>query len=279
MRVVAFIGPSGTGKSHRALIVAHDNGSEAIIDDGLLIKGTKILAGSSAKSEQNKVLAVKRAIFMDDAHRDAVKTALIKSNVRNLLIIGTSDRMVDKICATLALPPPAKYVRIQDVASKYEMNKAREMRIKEGKHIVPVPTIELKPHFTGVLIDLPHRLFGNKQKKRKQDEKSIVRPAFSFYGKLTVSDYVVIDIVKIIMQKQPSVDKITGIRVRRPSDANKGMTIYLELVLFYGAKIFDVVKIIQNKIKEKVEIMTAMPVREVNVSIRSLSVKTKGEKA
>ena len=81
------------------------------------------------------------------------------------------------------------------------------------------------------------------------------------------------------MQKQPSVDKITGIRVRRPSDANKGMTIYLELVLFYGAKIFDVVKIIQNKIKEKVEIMTAMPVREVNVSIRSLSVKTKGEKA
>lgn len=278
MRVVAFIGPSGTGKSHRALVVAHDNNSEAIIDDGLLIKGTKILAGSSAKSEQNKVLAVKRAIFMDNAHRDAVKTALIKSNVKNLLIIGTSDKMAEKICETLALPAPAKYVRIQDVATKYEMNKAREMRLKEGKHIVPVPTIELKPHFTGVLIDLPHRLFGHKQKKRKQDEKSIVRPTFSYYGKLTVSDYVVIDIVKIIMKKQLAVDKITDIRVRRPSDANKGMTIYLELVLFYGVNIFNVVKTIQNKIKEKVEIMTAMPVREVNVSVRSLSVKTRGGK-
>jgi len=279
MRVVAFVGPSGTGKSHRALTLAHDHHSEAIIDDGLLIKGTKILAGSSAKSEQNKVQAVKRAIFMDKAHRDSVKNALIKSNVENLLIIGTSDKMADKICENLSLPAPAEYVRIQDVATKHEMNKARETRLKEGKHIVPVPTIELKPHLSGVLIDLPHRLFSHKQKKRKQDEKSIVRPTFSYYGKLTVSDYVVIDIVKIIMQKQFDVDKITDIRVRRPSDANKGMTIYLELVLFYGVNIFNVVKIIQNKIKDKVEMMTAMPVREVNVSIRSLSVKTRGEKS
>lgn len=279
MRVVAFVGPSGTGKSYRALTVAHDYGSEAIIDDGLLIKGTKILAGSSAKSEQNKVQAVKRAIFMDKEHQNSVKMALRKSGVKNLLIIGTSDKMADKICERLELPAPSEYVRIQDVASKHEMTKAREVRIKEGKHIVPVPTIELKPHLTGVLIDLPHRLFGRKQKKRAQDEKSIVRPNFSYYGRLTVSDYVVIDIVKIIMQKQPAVDKISDIRVRRPSDANKGMTIYLELVLFYGSNIFNVVKVIQNKIKDKVEIMTAMPVREVNVSIRSLSVKTRGEKS
>ena len=70
MEVVAFVGPSGTGKSHRALAVAHDNKSEAIIDDGLLIKGTKILAGSSAKSEQNRIQAVKRAIFSDQEHVD-----------------------------------------------------------------------------------------------------------------------------------------------------------------------------------------------------------------
>ena len=70
MEVVAFVGPSGTGKSHRALSVAHDNKSEAIIDDGLLIKGTKILAGSSAKSEQNRIQAVKRAIFSDQEHVD-----------------------------------------------------------------------------------------------------------------------------------------------------------------------------------------------------------------
>ena len=39
MEVVAFVGPSGTGKSHRAIGVAHNNNCDAIIDDGLLIKG------------------------------------------------------------------------------------------------------------------------------------------------------------------------------------------------------------------------------------------------
>ena len=66
MEVVAFVGPSGTGKSHRAIGVAHNNNCDAIIDDGLLIKGTKILAGTSAKNETNRIQAVKRAIFTED---------------------------------------------------------------------------------------------------------------------------------------------------------------------------------------------------------------------
>lgn len=274
MKVVAFEGPSGTGKSYRAIGVAHKQGCDAIIDDGLLIEGTKILAGTSAKTEQNKVQAVKRAIFMDKEHCEAVKKALRASKIKKILVIGTSDRMIEKICGKLEIPMPEKYVRITEIASQHEMNKAREMRLKEGKHIVPVPTIELKPHLSGVLVDLPHRLFGRKKLKSNVPDKSIVRPAFSYYGKITMSDYIVNDIVKIVIEKQSSkVDKLTSVKVQRPTDANKGMTIYLELVLFYGVNIFDVVKDLQKKCKEKVEMMTAMPVRNVNVSIRSLTVK------
>lgn len=69
MEVVAFVGPSGTGKSHHAIGVAFDNRCDAIIDDGLLIKGTKILAGTSAKNEDNRIQAVKRAIFTDEGTR------------------------------------------------------------------------------------------------------------------------------------------------------------------------------------------------------------------
>ena len=79
MRVIAFVGPSGTGKSYRAIGVAHKHGCDAIIDDGLLIEGTKILAGTSAKTEQNKVQAVKRAIFMEKDHAAMVREALAKS--------------------------------------------------------------------------------------------------------------------------------------------------------------------------------------------------------
>ena len=37
MEVFGFIGASGTGKSHHALVVAYDHDIQAIIDDGLLI--------------------------------------------------------------------------------------------------------------------------------------------------------------------------------------------------------------------------------------------------
>ena len=42
MNVIALVGPSGTGKSHHALVVAHENKADAIIDDGILIKDGKI---------------------------------------------------------------------------------------------------------------------------------------------------------------------------------------------------------------------------------------------
>ena len=278
MEVVAFVGPSGTGKSHRALAVAHDNKSEAIIDDGLLIKGTKILAGSSAKSEQNRIQAVKRAIFSDQEHVDEVKKAIAEAKIERLLVIGTSENMALKICLRLGLPKPAKFVKIQDIASKHEINRARQIRLKEGKHIVPVPTVELKPHLSGILVDLPHHLFSRKKKIRVSYEKSIVRPSFSYYGKLAISDYVVIDIVNIIVGKIRGIDRVPNIKVRRPSDPVKGMTIYIDLVLFYGANIFEVVSALQHKVKEKVEMMTAMRVKEVNVDVKSLSVASADKK-
>ncbi len=37
MRVIAFVGPSGTGKSYRSVMVSQQYGADAIIDDGLLL--------------------------------------------------------------------------------------------------------------------------------------------------------------------------------------------------------------------------------------------------
>lgn len=273
MEVVAFVGPSGTGKSFRAIGVAHEHDCDGIIDDGLLIEDTKILAGTSAKSEQNKVQAVKRAIFMDVDHQNAVKAALQASDIHRILVIGTSEKMALTICKKLSLPKPIETVHIQDISSTREMKKARDMRIKEGKHVVPVPTIELKPHLSGVLVDLPHRLFGRNKHHQPVQEKSIVRPAFSYYGKIAVSDYVVSDIVRIVVRKNKQVDRITAIKVRRPSDTSRGMTIYLGIVLFFGAPIFEVVKSLQTKIKLKVEGMTSMPVKNIDVAVKSLTVR------
>lgn len=273
IEVVAFVGPSGTGKSHRAIGVAFDNRCDAIIDDGILIKGTKILAGTSAKNEDNRIQAVKRAIFTDDEHARSVREALQKSNIKRLLIIATSDNMIKKIIGRLDLPEPIKTVYINQIATKEEIKKARYSRLHDGKHIVPVPSVELKPHFTGYFADLPYNIFSRHRRKEKDADRSIVRPAFSFYGKLLIADKAIEDIIEIIGKKLDGIDKITGIKVRRRSDNSKGIIIAIEVILFYGVQIFDVTKKLQVKVKEKVEYMTAMQVKNVNVSIRSLSVK------
>ncbi len=275
MEVVAFVGPSGTGKSHHAIGVAFDNRCDAIIDDGLLIKGTKILAGTSAKNEDNRIQAVKRAIFTDNNHAKQVREALAASGIKRLLIIATSDNMINKITARLQLPSPVKTVYIQQIASKSEIKKARYMRLHDGKHIVPVPTVELKPHFTGYFADLPYNLFSSKRKQEKAADRSIVRPSFSFYGKLLIADNAIEDIIKIIGRKMEGVERVTSIKVRRRSDNSKGIVISVEVVLYYGVQLFNLTKQFQAKIKEKVEYMTAMKVNNVNVSIRSLALKRK----
>lgn len=271
MEVIAFVGPSGSGKSHRAIGVAHQYNCQGIIDDGLLIEGAKILAGTSAKSEQNRVQAVKRAIFYDDAHASEVRQAMARSGIRRLLILATSDKMIDKITKRLSLPKPLKTVYITEIATKQEIKKAHEARLRYGKHIVPVPTVELKQHFGGFFANLPYNLFS-KNRKIREDSRSIVHPAFSYYGLILISDYVIEDIINLIVERMVGVARINYIHVRRRSDS-RGLSVHVELIFYYGVKVFEVSRILQQKIKKKIEHMTGMQVQKVNISVRSLELR------
>ena len=138
-----------------------------------------------------------------------------------------------------------------------------------------MPTVELKPHFTGYFADLPYNIFSSQRKQEKEADRSIVRPSFSFYGKLLIADSAIEDIISIIAGKIEGVQKVTGIKVRRRSDNSKGIVISIEIIIYYGEKLFAVTKQLQSKVKEKIEYMTAMQVKNVNVSIRSLALKKK----
>src|SRR5512142_1361908 len=115
IRVYALVGESGTGKSFRAKLVAQKYGIDMIIDDGLLIRGDALLAGRSAKKEQMYMSAVKTALFHDKSHRDEVARALGREHFRKILVIGTSERMVTKICERLQIPHPIKIIKIEDI--------------------------------------------------------------------------------------------------------------------------------------------------------------------
>lgn len=63
VRTLALVGKSGTGKSHKAQLIAKQNGASFIIDDGLLIHGPRVLAGHSAKREKTRLGAIKESYF------------------------------------------------------------------------------------------------------------------------------------------------------------------------------------------------------------------------
>ena len=275
MDVIALVGPSGTGKSHRALWVARNNGADAIIDDGILIKDGKVIGGTSAKKEKNRIMAVRRAIFVLPGHASAVRKAIAESLPRRILLLGTSENMVQKIAKTLRIGPVSKIIRIEDIASKKDMEIAKYHRLKRGEHIIPVPSIELKPHFSGYLIDPIKSFFKTSSSRRRRlGERSIVRPVFSYYGKLVIDDSVIKNIVHIVAEKLDEVYRVGAAHVYHVvnGDEDLGITVSLEIVFAYGYAIAETMEALRRDLQMEIERMTVMVVHEIDIRVKSLHV-------
>ena len=275
MDVIALVGPSGTGKSHRALWVARNNGADAIIDDGILIKDGKVIGGTSAKKEKNRIMAVRRAIFVLPGHASAVRKAIAESLPRRILLLGTSENMVQKIAKTLRIGPVSKIIRIEDIASKKDMEIAKYHRLKRGEHIIPVPSIELKPHFSGYLIDPIKSFFKTSSSRRRRlGERSIVRPVFSYYGKLVIDDSVIKNIVHIVAEKLDEVYRVGAAHVYHVvnGDEDLGITVSLEIVFAYGYAIAETMEALRRDLQMEIERMTRMVVHEIDILVKSLHV-------
>ena len=268
MRVYAFVGPSGTGKSYRAQLVAGENNIKYIIDDGLLIDDNEVVAGTSAKKAPTKIETIKHALFNSYEEKKEIIEALEKLKPESILILGTSDGMVDKIAENLGLPKVSKTIYITDVATEEEMRKAKRTRTTEGKHVIPVPTFEIKKDFSGFLLD-PLQIF--KLNGSGNDpyiaEKSIVRPTFSYIGNFTISDSVFRQIILNLMKKEKNISKLSKIRIDK---FGEGMSIYMESVVYYGCDIMECFRRFEIKIKKEIERLTSMNVQKIEIVVKSV---------
>ncbi len=271
MRVVGFVGPSGSGKSHRASWVARERGIEFIIDDGLFIKVNQVIAGVSAKREKTRIGSIKRALFNEDDHTQEVRNAIALHRPEAILILGTSDQMVERIAQRLGLPEISEKVYITDVADEFEIKQAMNTRRAQGKHVIPVPTFEIKKDFSGYFLD-PLQIFRRKGKGNFQldDEKSVVRPTFSYLGNYSISDYTIYQIVEYVVTGMKGVSKISRFRAEnRP----EGTYMEMDLVLIYGYPIRALIQEIQRRVSEEVEKLTDLNIKQVNVTVKSLIVE------
>lgn len=265
IRIYAFIGPSGTGKSYRAQMVASENKINYIIDDGLLIKENDVICGVSAKKAPTKVETVRKAIFTNEEDRIEMKKAIKKYKPEAILILGTSDGMVDKITENLGLPKPEKRIYIQEVATETEMETAKRIRTTQGKHVIPVPTFEIKKDFSGYILD-PLQIFKIKGKPY-MSEKSIIRPTFSYLGNFTISDTVFRQIAEYLAKRSEPIYRVMRTRVESKPE---GPNIYMEVSINYGYNILEVLREFKEKIKKEIEKLTTMNVQEVTIIAKEI---------
>lgn len=268
MRVLAFVGPSGTGKSYRAQLVARENDIHYIIDDGLLINENEVLAGTSAKKAPTKIETVKHALFIEEKEQTEMRKALKKYKPDSLLILGTSDKMIQKIIECLGLPELEKTIYINEVATEEEMEKARNIRVTQGKHVIPVPTFEIKKDFSGYLLD-PLQIFKTKGRGKEPyiSEKSIIRPTFSYMGNFTISDTVFRQIIEYLASKTIEIHKVQKIRV---DNFGEGVKLYMEVTVVYGFNVVDGINEFKAKAKKEIEKLTAMNVEEFEVVAKNV---------
>ena len=268
IRVYAFVGPSGTGKSYRAQMVAGENNISYIIDDGLLINENEVVAGESAKKAPTKIETVKHAIFIDEKEKREMVKAIKKYKPESILILGTSDGMVEKIAENLGLPKIQKTIYIQDVATETEMQTARNIRVTQGKHVIPVPTFEIKKDFSGYILD-PLQIFKSKGSGNKPyiSEKSIIRPTFSYLGNFTISDTVFRKIVEYLAKKQNGISRVMKTRVE---NYGEGPSIYMEVAVVYGNNVIKELKEFKQKCVKEIEKLTTMSVQKITVIAKSI---------
>lgn len=267
MKVYALVGKSGTGKSFQAIGLCEREKIQGIIDDGLFISKGTVLAGMSAKRQATKVGAIKTALFASDDHKNEV-TAKIEAIVPDsLLVIGTSDRMIDQITERLGLPHADERIYIESLTTPDERKIADYRRNELGQHIIPAPTLEVKRDFSGYFIHPLKILKDVRDGRANAQERSVVRPTYSYFGSYSISDSALADIVRAAAASVPAVAKVTSVFIKKRQD---GVIIDAGIVVQAGGSILDTARAFQNAAKENIETMTAMNVLGADVEINYL---------
>lgn len=271
VQVFALVGKSGTGKSFRAKLIADKYGIELILDDGLLIRDNKIIAGKSAKKEKAFLGAIKTALFEDPSHRAEVRSTLQQQKFKRILVLGTSERMVEKITEALRLPPLRKTLFIEDIATKEEIERAINSRNVEGSHVIPVPALEVSRDYSKIIYDSV-KLFLKRRflfsRKPQVIEKTVVRPRFSKRGRVTISE---VALTQMVLHCADEFDHSIHIRRVSIKEDNQGYTLDISIHLPYGTQFAEMLHNFKEYVIDSLERHTGILIEEVNLTIERVT--------
>jgi hypothetical protein len=270
IKVFAFVGAAGTGKSQRAQFVADYLEADYIIDDGLVIRRTEIVAGRSAKTERNQIRAIRRAMFDFDDHRKSVVEFFKNASPCSVMVIATSDEMAGRIIRKLGLKNPARVVHIEEVATSEEISRARRERQSKGQHVIPVSHVLVRKNFAGKMVGRLRVLW--RTKAPYEGEKTIVRPPFSFYGQVHIEPDAIGQLCAHVASRISQVPHVSATRVFSREDDS--LNIDIDIKASPGPKnIVEVAETVRQRVARSVRYFTGLDVHNINVNVVGVEFK------
>ena len=273
IEVYAFVGPAGTGKSHRATHVARQYGVDLIIDDGLVVSRGRIMAGRSAKSELNRLRAIRRAIFEYAVHREEVVKYLASRAPCRLMVLATSEGMAEKIIHRLGLNEPVKVIQITDVSSPEEIEEALKERREKRQHVVPVARAQIQRNFAGKLVRQIKGFFKSREPEEGEGRNTIVTPPFSFDGRVTIGTDALLSMCRRLLELGEHVQNIHELELvteegSGPFPADDSLVVNVVLDLKLGdMSALAIARLLQQKVRDGLSYFTGMNVKEVNIRV------------
>lgn len=219
--------------------------------------------------------AVRIALFDDKQHRDEVARVLQKNKIKKILILGTSEKMVGKIAMRLQLPPPSKIIKIEDISTREEIEKAIRSRQIEGKHVIPVPAIEVKKSYSQIFYKSIREILSKGQSKIKilkkdgsLSEKSIVTPEFSKKGRIEISEAALSQMAMHCVSEFDSDIRVKKLTIKTDSH---GYRLIITIDVPFGKQLTGEIHNLQQYIIENIERFTGILVEEVSIIIDKIT--------
>lgn len=175
--------------------------------------------------------------------------------------------MTDKIIARLGLPDVVERIYIEDITTEEEREAADRERHVMGKHIIPVPTLQLKRDFAGYFLNPMKFIRGRGFGRAQVAERTVVRPTFSYMGEFFISDSVMDDIADCVAAEVSGVARVLNVYENTAPD---NLMMDVSLSIERGSAIWESAMEFQSKLAEVVETMTAFNVVQINVEVRGI---------
>ena len=170
------------------------------------------------------------------------------------------------------MPQPQKIIHIEDIASREESEKARKSRQIEGKHVIPVPSIEIKRNYPQIFSNSIKLFFRKKKILNQNDgklfEKSIVQPEFSKKGRIEISEAALTQMVMHCVAEADSAVRIKKMSIKTDS---RGYRIIITIDVPFGTQLTGKIHKMQKYIIDKIESYTGILIEEVSIIIDKIT--------